>query len=174
MLRLHSISSVAKSICRRCSSSPSLRRVYPRRRGRDAWAGHPARRHSRCLLARDWTALFRIDFFGDEIESIRRFDPDTQRSASTLDEALLLPLTETPVTEKILTAINARLTRSGLAGAQLEGGEEPNEYVLMWRRARGMRRYFPVGSFLLRLPAQISTYSTCLGRPRASFSKSLR
>jgi transcription-repair coupling factor (superfamily II helicase) len=54
----------------------------------------------------------RVDFFGDEIESIRRFDPDTQRSASTLDDALLLPLTEVPVTEKILTAINARLTRS--------------------------------------------------------------
>jgi transcription-repair coupling factor (superfamily II helicase) len=69
----------------------------------------------------------RVDFFGDEIESIRRFDPDTQRSASTLEEALLLPLTETPVTEAILTAINARLTRSGLAGAQLEGGEEPSE-----------------------------------------------
>ncbi len=57
----------------------------------------------------------RIEFFGDEIESIRRFDPETQRSASTLDEALLLPLTETPVTEKILAAINARLTRSGVA-----------------------------------------------------------
>ncbi len=51
----------------------------------------------------------RIDFFGDEIESIRRFDPETQRSASTLDNALLLPLTETPVTEKLLAAINARL-----------------------------------------------------------------
>ncbi|MEO6805993.1 MAG: transcription-repair coupling factor, partial [Edaphobacter sp.] len=46
----------------------------------------------------------RIDFFGDEIESIRRFDPETQRSASTLDDALLLPLTETPVTEKLLAA----------------------------------------------------------------------
>ena len=57
----------------------------------------------------------RVEFFGDEIESIRRFDPETQRSASTLDEALLLPLTETPVTEKILAAINARLTRSGTA-----------------------------------------------------------
>ena len=67
----------------------------------------------------------RLDFFGDEIESIRRFDPETQRSASTLDEALLLPLTETPITEKILAAINARLTRSGTAaGATLEGGEE--------------------------------------------------
>ncbi|MGD0888293.1 MAG: transcription-repair coupling factor [Acidobacteriaceae bacterium] len=70
----------------------------------------------------------RIEFFGDEIESIRRFDPDTQRSASTLDDALLLPLTETPVTEKILAAINARLTRSGTAdGAALEGGEEAVE-----------------------------------------------
>jgi len=69
----------------------------------------------------------RVEFFGDEVESIRRFDPDTQRSASMLDEALLLPLTETPVTEKILIAINARLTRSGLAGAELEGGELPAE-----------------------------------------------
>jgi transcription-repair coupling factor (superfamily II helicase) len=66
----------------------------------------------------------RIDFFGDEIESIRKFDPETQRSSSHLDEALLLPLTETPVTEKLLQAINARLTRSGAA---IEGGELPAE-----------------------------------------------
>ena len=49
----------------------------------------------------------RIEFFGDEIESIRRFDPETQRSASTLDEALLLPLTETPVTEKLLSTVHS-------------------------------------------------------------------
>ena len=55
----------------------------------------------------------RIDFFGDEIESIRKFDPESQRSQSSLDVALLLPLTEIPVTEKVLTAINARLTRKG-------------------------------------------------------------
>ena len=53
----------------------------------------------------------RIDFFGDEIESIRKFDPESQRSQSSLDIALLLPLTEIPVTEKVLEAINARLTR---------------------------------------------------------------
>lgn len=70
----------------------------------------------------------RIDFFGDEIESIRKFDPETQRSSSTLKDALLLPLTETPVTEKLLSAINARLTRSGgAAAANLEGGETPSE-----------------------------------------------
>jgi transcription-repair coupling factor (superfamily II helicase) len=71
----------------------------------------------------------RIDFFGDEIESIRKFDPETQRGSSPLDHALLLPLTETPVTEKLLTAINARLTRAGTAGAVIEGGEEPAELV---------------------------------------------
>ena len=59
----------------------------------------------------------RIDFFGDEIESIRKFDPETQRSQSSLDTALLLPLTEIPITEKVLEAINARLTRSGTAAA---------------------------------------------------------
>jgi transcription-repair coupling factor (superfamily II helicase) len=71
----------------------------------------------------------RIDFFGDEIESMRRFDPETQRSSSAVDDILLLPLTETPATEALLSAINARLTRSGTAGAAIEGGETPAELV---------------------------------------------
>jgi transcription-repair coupling factor (superfamily II helicase) len=53
----------------------------------------------------------RIEFFGDEIETIRKFDPETQRSQSGLDETLLLPLTETPVTERLLAAVHARLSR---------------------------------------------------------------
>src|SRR5246500_2646468 len=53
----------------------------------------------------------RIEFFGDEIESIRRFDPETQRSQSGLDEAWLLSLTQKPVTERLLAAVNARLSR---------------------------------------------------------------
>src|SRR3978361_1517298 len=69
----------------------------------------------------------RVDFFGDEIESIRRFDPDTQRSSTPVDHVLLLPLTETPATEKLLEAINARLTRSGTVGSALEGGDMPRE-----------------------------------------------
>jgi transcription-repair coupling factor (superfamily II helicase) len=90
----------------------------------------------------------RIEFFGDEIESIRRFDPETQRSASTMDEALLLPLTETPVTNKILTAINARLTRSGTAdGAKLEGGEEPVELQTHLSNHSGEATVFPGWEF---------------------------
>ena len=89
----------------------------------------------------------RVDFFGDEIESIRRFDPDTQRSASTLDSALLLPLTETPVTDKLLTAINARLTRAGKAGAALEGGEEPTELLTHVSTRTGEATIFPGWEF---------------------------
>ncbi|HEU5351818.1 MAG TPA: transcription-repair coupling factor [Terracidiphilus sp.] len=58
----------------------------------------------------------RIEFFGDEIETIRKFDPETQRSQAGMDETLLLPLTETPVTERLLAAVHARLSRQRVAG----------------------------------------------------------
>jgi transcription-repair coupling factor (superfamily II helicase) len=61
----------------------------------------------------------RMEFFGDEIESMRKFDPESQRSQSPLDEARLLPLTETPVTERLLAAVHARLS-----GARFETNDE--------------------------------------------------
>ena len=60
----------------------------------------------------------RIEFFGDEVESIRKFDPATQRSSTPVDEALLLPLTETPVSEDLLGAIHARLSGRRITGAE--------------------------------------------------------
>ena len=60
----------------------------------------------------------RIEFFGDEIESIRKFDPATQRSSTPVDEAVLLPLTETPVSEELLGAIHTRLSGKRIAGAE--------------------------------------------------------
>src|SRR5271170_4276439 len=95
----------------------------------------------------------RIDFFGDGIESIRKFDPETQRSSSSLDNALLLPLTETPVTEKLLAAINARLTRAGTAGAAsaaaiaIAGGEEPAELLTHVSTRTGEATIFPGWEF---------------------------
>jgi transcription-repair coupling factor (superfamily II helicase) len=59
----------------------------------------------------------RIEFFGDEIESMRKFDPESQRSSNPVDEALLLPLAETPVTEELLGAINARLSGKRISGS---------------------------------------------------------
>src|SRR6202522_3016546 len=89
----------------------------------------------------------RIDFFGDEIESIRKFEPESQRSSSPLDDALLLPLTETPVTEKLLAAINARLTRAGTVGAGIEGGEEPVELQTHVSTRTGEATVFPGWEF---------------------------
>jgi transcription-repair coupling factor (superfamily II helicase) len=67
----------------------------------------------------------RIEFFGDEVESIRKFDPATQRSSSPVDEALLLPLTETPVREDLLGAIHVRLS-----GKRISGNEEVIEQAV--------------------------------------------
>ncbi len=64
----------------------------------------------------------RLEFFGDEVESLRRFDPETQRSLQPLDEATLLPLTETPVTEKLLAAVHSRLS-----GTQLDRADEQEQ-----------------------------------------------
>ena len=37
---------------------------------------------------------FRIEFIGDNIESIRTYDPDTQRSIEPIDQVAIVPLTE--------------------------------------------------------------------------------
>src|SRR5947208_383866 len=58
----------------------------------------------------------RIEFFGDEVESIRKFDPASQRSSSPADETVLLPLSETPISEHVLGAIHTRLSGKRLSG----------------------------------------------------------
>ncbi|MBI5018489.1 MAG: transcription-repair coupling factor [Deltaproteobacteria bacterium] len=53
----------------------------------------------------------RLDLFGDEIESIRTFDPATQRSTGRLEEALILPAREVVGGEDALERALARLRR---------------------------------------------------------------
>ena len=77
----------------------------------------------------------RIEFFGDEIETIRKFDPETQRSQSGLDETQLLPLTETPVTERLLAAVHGRLNRARL---EVEGEGEDEEMAADLAAAGGV------------------------------------
>jgi transcription-repair coupling factor (superfamily II helicase) len=84
----------------------------------------------------------RIDFFGDEIESIRKFEPESQRSSTPLDEALLLPLTETPVSEKLLAAVHARLSRSRVAA-----GDEAESDLVTRMVAEGGATVFPGWEF---------------------------
>jgi len=51
----------------------------------------------------------RIEFFGDEIHSLRRFDPETQRSLGMESQVTILPLTEVPMTEAAVASAEERL-----------------------------------------------------------------
>jgi transcription-repair coupling factor (superfamily II helicase) len=51
---------------------------------------------------------YRVDLFGDEIDSIRTFDPDTQRSLYKVPEVRLLPGREFPLDEAARNAFRAR------------------------------------------------------------------
>ena len=51
---------------------------------------------------------YRVDLFGDEIDSIRTFDPDSQRSLYPVPEVRLLPGREFPLDEAARTAFRAR------------------------------------------------------------------
>ena len=50
----------------------------------------------------DEEAPVRIEFFDDEIESIRYFDPDTQKSISKLESISILPFSEFLTSKKVL------------------------------------------------------------------------
>jgi len=52
----------------------------------------------------------RIELFGDEVESIREFDANTQRSVGPLGATLLLPLTEFPLRSDLLAELSSRNT----------------------------------------------------------------
>lgn len=58
---------------------------------------------------------YRIDLFDDEVETLRSFDPQTQRSIESFSEITLLPAREFPLTEEAIT--NFRRTYR----AQFEG-----------------------------------------------------
>ena len=49
----------------------------------------------------------RIEFFGDTVESLRRFDPDTQRASGAVDALVTLPLADVFATRSVLKALRA-------------------------------------------------------------------
>ncbi|HEX7440879.1 MAG TPA: CarD family transcriptional regulator, partial [Caldimonas sp.] len=51
---------------------------------------------------------YRVDLFGDEVDSIRTFDPDSQRSLYPVPEVRLLPGREFPMDENARAAFRAR------------------------------------------------------------------
>jgi transcription-repair coupling factor (superfamily II helicase) len=104
----------------------------------------------------------RIEFFGDEAESIRKFDPTSQRSSNPVDEALLLPLTETPVSEHLLGAIHTRLSGQRIVGSGRPDSEEIIEAAV---RAGGVN-VFPGWEFYSPVAGAESTIFDLI--PRAA------
>ena len=53
----------------------------------------------------------RVELWGDEVDSIRSFDPESQRSVETLEEALVWPATEMVLGEEEITAGVKKITK---------------------------------------------------------------
>ena len=54
----------------------------------------------------------RIEFFGDTVESLRRFDPDTQRASGAVDALVTLPLADVFATRSVLKALQGAAARA--------------------------------------------------------------
>jgi len=66
----------------------------------------------------------RVEFFGDLIESMRRFDVETQRSVVKTEEVTVLPLTEVPRNRGVLMELAAKIgSRDIVPGEAFPGWE---------------------------------------------------
>ncbi|HET7316161.1 MAG TPA: CarD family transcriptional regulator, partial [Sphingomicrobium sp.] len=86
------------------------------------------------------TAL-RLDFFGDEIESMRRFDPADQRSTGAADAFTLMPASEALLDEENIKRFRERYRESFGATAT---GDPLYQAVSEGRRLAGMEHWLPL------------------------------
>jgi transcription-repair coupling factor (superfamily II helicase) len=86
-------------------------------------------------------AGLRLDFFGDELESLRLFDPATQRTVERVDSHLLLPASEALVDDDTIKRFRTRYRELFGAGAT----QDPlYEAVSDGRRQAGMEHWLPL------------------------------
>ncbi|HSJ77164.1 MAG TPA: CarD family transcriptional regulator, partial [Erythrobacter sp.] len=86
-------------------------------------------------------AGLRLDFFGDELESLRLFDPATQRTVERVDSHLLLPASEALLDEDSIKRFRSRYRE--LFGANAT--QDPlYEAVSEGRRLAGMEHWLPL------------------------------
>ncbi|MGZ8282969.1 MAG: transcription-repair coupling factor, partial [Allosphingosinicella sp.] len=83
----------------------------------------------------------RLDFFGDEIESVRRFDPATQRTIERIDGFTLLPASETLLDEDSVKRF--RSSYRELFGATATG-DPLYQAVSDGRRIAGIDHWLPL------------------------------
>jgi transcription-repair coupling factor (superfamily II helicase) len=93
------------------------------------------------LFAPGMAEPVRLDFFGDTLESIRSFDPETQRTTQELRTLDLVPMAEFQLTTETI-----RLFRTGYVAAF--GAATPDdmlyEAVSEGRRAAGIEHWLPL------------------------------
>ena len=83
----------------------------------------------------------RLDFFGDTLESIRTFDPETQRSLATMRALNLVPVSETQLTTDTIR----RFRQGYLAAFGMPGRNDTlYETVSEGRRFAGMEHWLPL------------------------------
>ena len=68
---------------------------------------------------------FRLEFFGDQLESVREFDPSSQRSRKPVPQALLLPLSEAQRSPQFFERLVRVLTLRAREHAQSRGTPLP-------------------------------------------------
>lgn len=86
-------------------------------------------------------AGLRLDFFGDELESLRLFDPGTQRTTDRIDSHLLLPASEALLDEDSIKRFRSRYREMFGANAT----QDPlYEAVSDGRRLAGMEHWLPL------------------------------
>ena len=83
----------------------------------------------------------RLDLFGDEIESIRTFDPLTQCSVGTLEEAVLRPVSEVLLTDDTIARFRGRYRE--LFGTP-DRRDDVYEAVSSGKRVRGIEHWLPL------------------------------
>ncbi|MDP3852648.1 transcription-repair coupling factor [Phenylobacterium sp.] len=82
----------------------------------------------------------RLDLFGDTLESIRAFDPETQRSTRQLKEVSLLPVSEVLLDKDSIT----RFRRGYVEAFGAPGGDPLYETVSGGGRRAGMEHWLPL------------------------------
>ncbi|MFP4146613.1 MAG: transcription-repair coupling factor [Halorhodospira sp.] len=105
---------------------------------------------------------YRIDLFDDEVESLRRFDPETQRTTEQVERVELLPAREIPTDEAAITQFRQAFratfegdpARSGLYRSVSEGripGGIEYYLPLFFEQTGTLFDYLPEEALVLRL-----------------------
>ena len=95
----------------------------------------------------------RLDFFGDEIESVRTFDPSDQRTTGRVDGFTLLPASEALLDEESIKRFRARYRETFGATAT---GDPLYQAISEGRRLAGMEHWLPL--FEERLETLVRPY----------------